>query len=138
MSFDFKRSFIQRTFSSITPGGVRGNIFLFISTSIGSSFFLLPYTAKISGLVTILIFLLLAAFFTYFVSVILYLGFEYTKASSYSSCMESILGKKLGLFSSLVIFAHLFGGMMALWMFSFKFLSNGIYTFFELQPSTEA
>lgn len=136
--YEEQRNFLQRTFGRLTEKGVRGNIFLLIMTTIGSAFFLLPYTAKTVGLFTVIIFLLSAGLLSYLCSLILYFGFAYTKAKTYNECMEKILGEKMGLFSAFIIFLHIIGSAVSTWMFSFKFLSSGLYQYFEVVPSQQA
>lgn len=53
---------------SFTPGGIRGNIFLYISTTIGSSFFLLPYVSKNAGLIATLVMFFIVLIITYTVN----------------------------------------------------------------------
>jgi amino acid permease len=121
-----KRSWFERTFSPLTAGGIRGNIFLLIITTLGSSFFVLPYCAKKIGILSTLIMVCLSALISYSCSSILYAGFKHTKAKTYSECMEALLGARFGFLSNVIIMIHTVAAVMSAWIFSFKYLRSGI------------
>lgn len=47
---------------------------------------------------------------------------------TYDTIIKKILGKKLGLFSSIIIFLHSLGTLLASWLHSFEFIFIGIKT----------
>lgn len=121
-----KKPFFKRAFSKMEKGGLRGNVFLFILTTTGCSFTLLPYFAKQSGLLLITILLIIPALVSYFSSMILYWGFKATQAKDYGECMKKIMGPRIGFASNIVIFCHTFGSVVSCWMFSFRFINSAL------------
>lgn len=120
------RSWIHRTFSKMEDGSLRGNILLLIITTMGSSFFYLPYCAKRVGIMSTIIMLGISAFVSFYSSMLLFHGFSNTSAKTYDECFEKILGQKIGLFANLVVLLHTFGAVISTWIFSFRFITSGI------------
>ena len=60
------RSWLNRTFSKMEKGGIRGSIFLLLITTAGCSFFYLPYYSKKCGLIMTLILLVVPAILSYY------------------------------------------------------------------------
>lgn len=60
------RSWLNRTFSKMEKGGIRGNIFLLLVTTAGCSFFYLPYYSKKCGLIFTLLLLVIPAALSYY------------------------------------------------------------------------
>lgn len=120
------KPWIKRTFGKMEDGGIRGNIFLMTISTVGSTFFYLPYYAKQVGIATIILLLAIPACLSYYSSYKLYHGFKHTKAKTYDECMRSILGPKLGYLSNVAIFMHTFSSVVGAWVFSFKVLMNFI------------
>lgn len=87
------RSWMRRTFSSMQEGSLRAQIFLLIITTMGSSFFLLPYSAKKIGIGLVLGMLTFSAVISFYSSAMLYAGYNETHAKTYNSCMTLVLGK---------------------------------------------
>jgi amino acid permease len=132
------RPWLQRTFAPLSPGGIRGNILLLSITTMGSSFFYLPYFAKQIGIIATLITLVFTATVSYFSSTILYQGFKHTGAKTYDECFEKLLGKGLGLFSNIVIFLHVFTAVLATWIFSYKFTVSALITLLSIDPGSSS
>jgi amino acid permease len=124
-------SWIKRTFGPLTKGGVRGNIFLLTVTTLGSSFFYLPYVARQIGLASNIILLLLAASLSFCSSKILIMAFERTRAPTYNDGVRLLIGPVTGFLSNLVILIHTIGQVSSTWIFSYQFLTNGLQRFFE-------
>ena len=133
---NLRRSWFNRTFSPMTEGGIRGNIFLLIVTTLGSSFFYLPFFARKVGLLSTLFMVFFNAFLAYMCSKILYLGFKMTKAKTYSECMEIILGRKIGFLSNVVIFIHTVEAVMSTWIFAYKYLLSGLLQVMEISDNS--
>ncbi len=112
---------------------MRGNIFLMLITTTGSTFFFLPYYAKKTGMILTICFILIPAIVSYYSSQILYIGYKTTKAKTYDEVMKSILGYKLGYFSNILIFLHTFGAVVAVWIFGFKYLSQSLVDVFTFE-----
>lgn len=123
-------SWVKRTFGPLTKGGVRGNIFLLIITTIGSSFFYLPYAARQIGLVFTLILLVTAALLSFFSSLILIKAFEKTKAPTYNDGVKQLVGPVAGFFTNFVILIHTIGQVSSTWIFSYRFLTSGLQQLF--------
>lgn len=140
-SVDFRsdpnRSWLDRTFGTMKEGSIRGNMFLLIVTTIGSAFFILPQCARNIGLLFMCLLVLLAALLSYSCSRVLYYGFRETKANTYNECMEGLLGKKIGLASTVVIMMHTFGTSVSTWIFSWKYLRSGMMQVFGLDPEND-
>lgn len=131
-SDSLRKSWFSRTFSPMTEGGIRGNIFLLIITTLGSSFFYLPYLARKTGLFSTILMVTFNAILGYICSRVLYLGFKQTKAKTYSECMELLLGRKMGFLSNVIILIHTIGAVMSTWIFSYRFLLNGLLQLLQL------
>ena len=131
------RPWLKRTFGGLSPGGVRGNIFLLIVATMGSSFFYLPYCAKQIGLFTCFGMVVLCAVVSYFSSLVLYSGFKYTGAKTYDECIEGFFGRAAGVFANSVIFIHVFLGVIAGWIFSYKYLINPLRIIFKFQEGDQ-
>lgn len=121
------RSWFARTFSRMQDGSLRGNILLLIITTMGSSFFYLPYCAKRVGIMSVILLLALSAFVSFYSSMLLYHGFSSTNAKTYDECIERILGQRVGLFANLVVLLHTFGAVVSTWIFSFKFITDALF-----------
>lgn len=134
LSTNHNRSFFNRTFGRIEPGSIRGNLFLLMVITIGSSFFVLPHLARQIGLLFTVLLVLFSGFLSYMCSKILYIGFQETDAKTYNECMERLLGKKVGFLSTLVIMMHTFGATISSWIFSWIYLSNGLLQFMQIDP----
>lgn len=132
-----ERSCLQRAFGPMGEGSLRAQILLLIMTTLGSTFFFLPYCAKRTGLLPTFSMLLISACASYASSSILYIGYENTKAKTYNECMELVLGKKVGYFSNLIVFFHTFAAVLSTWIFSFKYLTNGAEEIFEFTNESE-
>lgn len=96
----------------------------------GSSFFLLPYSAKQIGIAFVLIMLTFSAGISYLSSAMLYMGYKETEAKTYNECVTKILGTKLGYFSNIVVFMHTFVAVLSSWIFSFEYLTSGAQEMF--------
>jgi hypothetical protein len=131
-------SWLQRTFSPLSPGGVRGNILLLTITTMGSSFFYLPYLAKDIGFIAVIMLLLCSATISALSSKVLYLGFKYTGATTYDECFNILLGPKLGLFSNIFIFVHILLGVIGTWIFSFTFILSGLQQIFGFDDNSQS
>lgn len=120
------RSWFYRTFSKMEEGSLRGNILLLIITTMGSSFFYLPYCAKKVGIMSTILMLAISGFISFYSSMMLFHGFSNTSAKTYDELIEKILGQKIGLFANLVVFLHTFGAVVSTWIFSFRFITSGL------------
>jgi amino acid permease len=60
------RSWLNRTFSKMEKGGIRGNIFLLLITTAGCSFFYLPYYSKKCGVLLTFLLLIIPAVLSYY------------------------------------------------------------------------
>lgn len=134
---DNKRNWFQRSFGPMHDGSIRGNMFLLIVTTIGSAFFVLPHCGRQIGLFFIALIMIGSASLSYLCSKILFYGFEETKASTYNECMELLLGKKIGFWSTVVIMMHTFGTSISTWIFSWIYVSNGILLALNKDPDTD-
>lgn len=112
-------------------------MFLLIVTTIGSSFFVLPHCARQIGLFFTLFLVVGSALLSFVCSQILYVGFVETKATTYNECMEALLGKKIGLISTIVIMMHTFGSSVSTWIFSWIYVSNGVMQLIGRDPGQE-
>ena len=117
-----KRSWMNRTFSSMKPGALRGNIFLLLITTTGCAFFYIPYYGKKTGLFLLTVMLFIAGALSFFSSNLLYYGFKATKAKTYDECMTKTIGPIWGFLSNILVFAHCWGAMVSSWIFSYSFL----------------
>lgn len=108
-----------------------------IVTTIGSAFFVLPHCARQIGLFFAAILVIASALLSFSCSQILYAGFLETKATTYNECMEGLLGKKIGLMSTIVIMMHTFGSSISTWIFSWIYVSNGIMQLIGKDPSQQ-
>lgn len=120
--------------SSFWDKEIWGNAILLMIATVGSTFFYMPYHARQIGLLSTVIMLLVSAGFSYGCSIILLMGFQYTKAKTYNECMEKVLGSKIGAFSSFVMLLHTIGKVMSTWIFSFDFISVGMTEIFGISP----
>ena len=132
------RPWLQRTFAPLSPGGIRGNVLLLTITTMGSSFFYLPGFAKKIGLFLTIFILVFTGTVSYFSSLILYHGFKYTGARTYDECFETLLGKRLGLFSNIVIFLHIFVSSIAIWIFSYEFTSSALISILGISEGSNS
>lgn len=123
-------SWLVRTFSTMGEGSLRAQIFLLIITTMGSSFFLLPYSAKQIGIAFVLIMLTFSAAISYTSSAMLYMGYKETGAKTYNECVTKILGRKLGYFSNIIVFMHTFTAVLSSWIFAFEYLTSGVQELF--------
>ena len=130
-----KRNWVDRFFGKMSPGSIRGNMFLLIVTTIGSSFFVLPHCARKIGFFAVAILIIFSALLSFLCSEILYIGFEETNSKTYNECMESLLGKKMGFFSTLVVMFHTLGSVISVWIFSWIYLRNGVLSFLGRDPN---
>lgn len=129
------RSWFHRTFSRMEEGSLRGNILLLVITTMGSSFFLLPYCAKRVGIMTTIGMMAISALVSYYSSILLFHGFSNTSAKTYDECVEKILGQKMGIFANVVVLLHTLGQVMSTWIFAFKFITSGV---FDITKSDES
>lgn len=130
------RNWFHRSFGRMEEGSVRGNMFLLIVTTIGSAFFVLPHCARQIGLFFAALLVICSALLSLFCSQILFIGFKETKANTYNECMEGLLGKKIGLMSTVVIMMHTFGSSISTWIFSWIYLSSGVLQLLKIDPAT--
>lgn len=86
------RSWFTRTFSTMKEGSLRAQIFLLIITTMGSSFFVLPFSGKKIGIGFTILMLCFSAFVSFASSSILFMGYRETKAKTYNECVKMILG----------------------------------------------
>ena len=121
-----KRDCFERTFGPLNEGSIRGNMFLLIVTTIGSAFFVLPHCARQIGIFFMCSMTLVSASLSIICSQILYIGFTETNAKTYNECMEKLLGKRIGFFSTLVVTMHTLGTSVSTWIFAWIYLSDGI------------
>ena len=126
-------SWKDRAFSKMEGGAIRSNIFLMIVSTMGCSFFFLPYYAKKVGLLTVIFLTCLPAGISYYSSKKLYQGFKETKAKTYDECMKSILGPKIGYFSNVAVFLHTFSKTIGSWIFSYKLITTPLGAMFGIQ-----
>ena len=131
------RSWFERTFSKMEEGSLRGNILLLIITTMGSSFFLLPYCAKRIGIMTTIGLLAVSGFISYYSSMLLFHGYSNTSAKTYDECVEKILGRKMGLLANIVVLLHTLGQVMSTWIFAFQFITSGIFDITDTNETAE-
>lgn len=131
------RNWFQRSFGRMEEGSIRGNMFLLIVTTIGSAFFVLPHCARQIGLFFSALLVISSALLSVGCSQILFIGFKETKANTYNECMEGLLGKKIGLMSTVVIMMHTFGTSVSTWIFSWIYLSNGVMQLLKVDPTKQ-
>lgn len=121
---------MNRTFSKMEKGGIRGSIFLLLITTAGCSFFYLPYYSKKCGILLTTLLLIIPAVLSYYSSTLMYYGFKFTKAVTYDECINRIFGRKIGLLANIIVFIHVFGSVVSTWVFSYVFCSSTASTIF--------
>lgn len=131
------RSWAQRTFGEMEQGSLRGNIFLLCVSTIGCSFFYLPYYAKEVGLLMLIVMIIIPGLISYYSSSLLYIGFKHTKAQTYDEVMKGILGPKVGYLTNLVIFLHAFSSVISGWTFSYKVIVNTLSSLYNVKDYME-
>ena len=132
------KNWMRRTFGKMEEGSLRGNMFLLIVTTIGSTFFILPHSARQIGIFLTALMLFASAFLSFYCSQMLYLGYKETKAKTYNECMEGMLGKKMGFLSTVVITLHTFGSAISTFIFSWKYIDAGIKKFLGIEISADS
>lgn len=119
-----RRSWFQRTFSTMLPGNMRGNILLLTMATTGMSFTMCHAHAKNIGLFFFLLLLWGSGVVSYVSNMILYQGFKYTKAKTYDECISIVLGPAAGLISNIMVFLHTTGSVTSTYCFTFKLLQR--------------
>ena len=105
--------FLQRTFSNIKPGSVRGSIFSLASTALGAGILSLPTVFGNSGLCLGIIYVLLGAGLGVFGMQLLIASANRMDISNFSQLVREVLGYKQSKILQLVIVLYAFGCLLA-------------------------
>eukprot|EP00744_Colponema_vietnamica_P006224 GILI01009052.1.p1 GENE.GILI01009052.1~~GILI01009052.1.p1 ORF type:complete len:433 (-),score=144.38 GILI01009052.1:147-1445(-) len=104
-----QRSFIQRTFTAVEPGSVRGSIFTLASTAIGAGILALPYVLNVAGFAMGIGFLVLGAVISWVSIQMLVTCVRKTGITSYAELVRYVYGPKMGLVLETVVVVYCFG-----------------------------
>ena len=110
---DANRSWIDRTFSILEPGCIRGSIFTLCSSTIGAGVLSLPYAVWDCGLLLGLLLLILGGIVFGLYYMVLVISSERTRIYSYVGMMESLYGSCWKHFTELSVIVYSFGLLTA-------------------------
>ena len=90
-----RRTYFERTFSSMEKGSIRGSIFALSASAVGSGVLSLPYVLRLNGYVAGVVFMIVAALAAQTtLKMLASVACEY-KLKSYSAVCQQAGGKKL-------------------------------------------
>lgn len=92
------RSCVQRTFSKMNPGSLRGCIFTLMATAFGSGMLSIPWGIGQNGLVVGILMLFVASFVAYITLDFLSKISTATNSESYGEMVRKVFGKVLYFF----------------------------------------
>ena len=106
-----KRSWMERTFSPLTPSGVRSSILNFCSSTLGAGLLSLPYAMSACGVVTgSVLMVLVGVSFLLFYSCIVRVS-EFLQVFTYVGMMEASFGRRGKLVTEVVILLFMVGAL---------------------------
>jgi len=108
-----KSGWVERAFSPITPGSLRGSTFTLISTALGAGILSLPCMFKNTGLILGTIFLLLAGLAALWSMYLLSKCSFRTNCHRYSDAVLQLLGEKWSYVLQMVLIIYVFGALVS-------------------------
>jgi len=124
-----ERSWMERTFSPITPGSLRGSTFTLISTALGAGVLSLPAMYRNTGLALGTIFLVCAAGSALWSMYLLSKCSFRTKCQRYSDAVLQMLGKEWSLVLQFVLIIYVFGALVSYLITLNQFVAQIIASF---------
>jgi len=106
-----KRSWMERTFSPLTPSGVRSSILNFCSSTLGAGLLSLPYAMSACGLATgsVLMVLVGVSFFLFYTCIVRVS--ECLQIFTYVGMMEASFGRRGKLVTEVMILLFMVGAL---------------------------
>lgn len=126
---ELERKWVERTFSKIKEGSLRGSIFTLANTALGVSVFLLPYMLREAGLILGLLIVGLSAFINHLTVTIIAEVADATHTYTYQDLVTNELGLVCGKVLTVAVILYELGTITGFQVIS-KFQSVG-----ELVPS---
>jgi hypothetical protein len=106
------RSFVERTFSHMQPGSVRGSIFTLASTAVGAGMLALPLVLKNCGIILGMLLILFGGFLALFSMALLVEASQKTGLKTYSALTTGTFGPRVGRFIEVTLVVYCFGAVI--------------------------
>jgi hypothetical protein len=117
-----RRSLLNRVFSPMQAGSLRGSVFAMSSLALGTGCLALPKNFGTMSFTCALLVLLLGSAAAYWSLTIMIEASRKTKVTEYSRLVKESLGKKMALFLDIMILIYIFGILI-----SYQVISKSTY-----------
>ena len=119
---EHRKSLMNRIFSRMDEGSLRGSIFAMSSLALGTGCLTLPFRFGQMSVVGALVMLILGSMAAYWSLVIMIEASRKTNTMDYSRLVKESLGGKLALVLDLIILIYIFGILISYQVISIKLL----------------